>query len=102
MARTLGNLVTLTCLAIFRLGANFESGSSISFSSSSGFVAMAFLSASIAISPLALNCSEVDVVISCSRSSRAFTRRHFSHLKSSIYSVLNIWSKQELRLVELT
>lgn len=49
-----------------------------------------------------VNLLEVDLPISFWNTSTACTNRHFSHLKSSMYSVLNIPSKQVFRVVELT
>ena len=102
IAIILGNFVIRICLAILRLGANLKSGNSTSLGGCSGSDSIASLRLSMASCVIFLNFSEVDLRISCWNISTAWTNRHFSHLKSSIYSVLNIPSKQVFNVVELT
>src|SRR5438045_4075863 len=90
------------CLAILLLGENFESGSSTSKGGSSGFLSTASFSLPIVSWVSILNFSEVDFLNSCSKVSIAARSLHFSHLKSSMYSVLNIPSKQLFKVVLLT
>lgn len=49
-----------------------------------------------------LKVSDVDFAASCSRCSTVWRRRQFSHLKSSMNSVLKMPSKQDVNEVELT
>jgi hypothetical protein len=102
IAIILGNFVIRICLAILRLGANFESGNSTSLGGCSGSDSIASLRPSMAFCVIFLNFSDVDLRISCWNISTAWANRHFSHLKSSMYSVLNMPSKQVFNVVELT
>src|SRR4051794_26863545 len=90
------------CRAIFRLGANFVSGNLTCSGGCSGFVSIASLRLSIALLVAFLNFSEFDFANSYSNVSTACSSLHFSHLKSSMYSVLNMPSKQVFIVVLLT